>query len=31
LLTRYAPLQVAKGEMLSVEDVLELLGIPSSA
>src|SRR5215471_5571822 len=28
LLTRYAPLQVKKGEMLSVGDVLELLGIP---
>lgn len=28
LLTRYAPLQVKKGEMLSVTDVLELLGIP---
>jgi len=28
LLTRYAPLQVAKGEMLSVSDVLDLLGIP---
>jgi septum site-determining protein MinD len=28
LLTRYAPLQVEKGEMLSVGDVLELLGIP---
>ena len=28
LLTRYSPAQVAKGEMLSVEDVLELLGIP---
>jgi septum site-determining protein MinD len=28
LLTRYAPLQVKKGEMLSVADVLELLGIP---
>jgi septum site-determining protein MinD len=28
LLTRYSPQQVAKGEMLSVEDVLELLGIP---
>jgi septum site-determining protein MinD len=28
LLTRYAPQQVTKGEMLSVEDVLELLGIP---
>jgi septum site-determining protein MinD len=28
LLTRYAPNQVKKGEMLSVEDVLELLGIP---
>jgi septum site-determining protein MinD len=28
LLTRYAPVQVAKGEMLGVEDVLELLGIP---
>lgn len=27
LLTRYNPLQVKKGEMLSVEDVLELLGI----
>src|SRR4051812_28592962 len=28
LLTRYAPLVVAKGEMLSVSDVLDLLGIP---
>jgi septum site-determining protein MinD len=28
LLTRYAPQQVTRGEMLSVEDVLELLGIP---
>ena len=28
LLTRYSPAQVAKGEMLSVDDVLELLGIP---
>lgn len=28
LLTRYSPLQVKKGEMLSVADVLELLGIP---
>jgi septum site-determining protein MinD len=28
LLTRYSPAQVAKGEMLSVADVLELLGIP---
>jgi septum site-determining protein MinD len=28
LLTRYAPMQVKKGEMLSVGDVLELLGIP---
>jgi septum site-determining protein MinD len=28
LLTRYAPSQVKKGEMLSVDDVLELLGIP---
>ena len=28
LLTRYAPGQVKKGEMLSVGDVLELLGIP---
>lgn len=28
LLTRYAPQQVKKGEMLSVGDVLELLGIP---
>ena len=28
LLTRYAPQLVTKGEMLSVEDVLELLGIP---
>jgi septum site-determining protein MinD len=28
LLTRYSPGQVKKGEMLSVEDVLELLGIP---
>ena len=28
LLTRYSPAQVKKGEMLSVEDVLELLGIP---
>jgi septum site-determining protein MinD len=28
LLTRYSPLQVKKGEMLSVGDVLELLGIP---
>jgi septum site-determining protein MinD len=27
LLTRYAPNQVKKGEMLSVDDVLELLGI----
>jgi septum site-determining protein MinD len=27
LLTRYAPTQVKKGEMLSVDDVLELLGI----
>jgi septum site-determining protein MinD len=28
LLTRYAPAEVEKGEMLSVGDVLELLGIP---
>jgi septum site-determining protein MinD len=28
LLTRYSPQMVAKGEMLSVGDVLELLGIP---
>jgi len=28
LLTRYSPNAVKKGEMLSVEDVLELLGIP---
>jgi septum site-determining protein MinD len=28
LLTRYSPLQVKKGEMLSVADVLDLLGIP---
>jgi septum site-determining protein MinD len=28
LLTRYSPGQVKKGEMLSVDDVLELLGIP---
>jgi septum site-determining protein MinD len=28
LLTRYSPQQVAKGEMLGVGDVLELLGIP---
>jgi septum site-determining protein MinD len=28
LLTRYAPTMVKKGEMLSVGDVLELLGIP---
>ena len=28
LLTRYSPAQVEKGEMLSVGDVLELLGIP---
>ena len=28
LLTRYAPPLVAKGEMLSVSDVLDLLGIP---
>lgn len=28
LLTRYAPMQVKRGEMLSVGDVLELLGIP---
>jgi septum site-determining protein MinD len=28
LLTRYSPAQVKLGEMLSVEDVLELLGIP---
>jgi septum site-determining protein MinD len=28
LLTRYSPAQVKKGEMLSVGDVLELLGIP---
>jgi septum site-determining protein MinD len=28
LLTRYSPLMVKKGEMLSVGDVLELLGIP---
>ncbi len=28
LLTRYAAAQVAKGEMLSVGDVLEILGIP---
>ena len=28
LLTRYNPLRVKKGEMLSVEDILELLGIP---
>ncbi len=28
LLTRYNPLQVKKGEMLGVDDVLELLGIP---
>ncbi len=28
LLTRYSPQQVQKGEMLGVDDVLELLGIP---
>jgi septum site-determining protein MinD len=28
LLTRYAPAMVKRGEMLSVKDVLELLGIP---
>ena len=28
LITRYSPEQVKKGEMLSVDDVLELLGIP---
>jgi septum site-determining protein MinD len=28
LLTRYSPTRVAKGEMLSYKDVLELLGIP---
>ena len=28
LLTRYSPAMVKKGEMLSVSDVLELLGIP---
>ncbi|HEX4458138.1 MAG TPA: septum site-determining protein MinD [Polyangia bacterium] len=28
LLTRYSPAQVQKGEMLSVADVLEILGIP---
>jgi septum site-determining protein MinD len=28
LLTRYSPVEVKRGEMLSVEDVLELLGIP---
>ncbi len=28
LLTRYSPAQVKRGEMLSVNDVLELLGIP---
>jgi septum site-determining protein MinD len=28
LLTRYSPAQVKRGEMLSVDDVLELLGIP---
>lgn len=28
LLTRYNPMRVKKGEMLSVEDILELLGIP---
>jgi septum site-determining protein MinD len=28
LLTRYSPARVKKGEMLSVEDVLELLGVP---
>jgi septum site-determining protein MinD len=28
LLTRYSPAQVKKGDMLSVDDVLELLGIP---
>ena len=28
LLTRYSPAQVMKGEMLSVGDVLEILGIP---
>ena len=28
LLTRYDPLRVAKGEMLKVEDVLEILSIP---
>ena len=28
LLTRYSPTQVKKGDMLSVDDVLELLGIP---
>ncbi len=28
LLTRYVPSQVKKGDMLSAEDVLELLGIP---
>jgi septum site-determining protein MinD len=31
LLTRYSPQQVQRGEMLSVADVLEILGIPSSA
>jgi septum site-determining protein MinD len=28
LLTRYSPLMVSNGEMLSVKDVLEILGIP---
>lgn len=28
LLTRYSPLQVKRGDMLSVDDVLDLLGIP---
>jgi septum site-determining protein MinD len=28
LLTRYSPAMVKRGEMLSVADVLELLGIP---
>ena len=28
VLTRYSPARVARGEMLSVEDVLEILGIP---
>jgi septum site-determining protein MinD len=28
VLTRYSPARVARGEMLSVDDVLEILGIP---